>query len=65
MSDIASGKTPTVASTIRQFVHKHPDYKNDSVINQEIASDLLKLYTHSMDKNETFFDSFKGCKGCS
>eukprot|EP00943_MAST-04B_sp_MAST-4B-sp1_P001249 g1249.t1 len=37
----ASGKLLTTASWMRQFVLKHPAYKHDSVVTDEIAYDLL------------------------
>ncbi|CAM9636627.1 unnamed protein product [Chrysoparadoxa australica] len=37
----ARGELPTAASWIRSFVSRHPDYKNDSVVGQSIAYDLL------------------------
>lgn len=33
----------TTSRWIRQFVASHPDYKQDSVISQEINYDLLKI----------------------
>ncbi|KAK9503697.1 hypothetical protein O3M35_010204 [Rhynocoris fuscipes] len=38
----ASGELLTTASWIRQFVRQHPAYKQDSIVNDEIAYDLLK-----------------------
>ncbi|GMM38762.1 glutamate--cysteine ligase [Saccharomycopsis crataegensis] len=37
----ASGKIPTLASYIRQFVMQHPDYKHDSIVSHDINYDLL------------------------
>ena len=54
ISDLASGKTPTVATSIRQFVDKHPDYKKDSIVSDIVASDLLKLFSQSVDSNSPF-----------
>eukprot|EP01087_Luapelamoeba_hula_P007550 TRINITY_DN1846_c0_g2_i1.p1 TRINITY_DN1846_c0_g2~~TRINITY_DN1846_c0_g2_i1.p1 ORF type:complete len:711 (-),score=139.88 TRINITY_DN1846_c0_g2_i1:65-2197(-) len=38
----ASGELLTNASWIREFVTKHPAYKQDSVVSDEIAYDLMK-----------------------
>ncbi len=37
----ASGELQTTATWIREFVQKHPAYKHDSVVSQEIAHDLV------------------------
>eukprot|EP00752_Nemacystus_decipiens_P010042 g8955.t1 len=37
----ASGELKTTATWIREFVQKHPAYKHDSVVSQEIAYDLV------------------------
>lgn len=37
----ASGELKTTATWIREFVHKHPAYKQDSVVSQEIGYDLV------------------------
>ncbi|CBN79467.1 Glutamate cysteine ligase [Ectocarpus siliculosus] len=37
----ASGELKTSASWIRDFVHEHPAYKQDSVVSEEIAHDLV------------------------
>lgn len=37
----ASGELKTAASWIRDFVHEHPEYKQDSVVSEEIAHDLV------------------------
>lgn len=37
----ASGELKTAATWIRDFVHEHPAYKQDSVVSQEIAHDLV------------------------
>jgi len=41
ISERASGQIDTTASWIRRFVHEHPAYKRDSVVNDEINYDLL------------------------
>lgn len=38
----ATGELPTAASWMRKFVQEHKDYKQDSVVSQEIAFDLLQ-----------------------
>jgi len=47
----ASGELITTASWMRDFVMKHPDYKNDSVITQQINFDLLKA-CHQISNGE-------------
>lgn len=37
----ASGELKTTATWIREYVQKHPAYKQDSVVSQEIAYDLV------------------------
>jgi glutamate--cysteine ligase catalytic subunit len=41
ISKRAKGETITTASWMRNFVRSHPDYKQDSVISQEISHDLM------------------------
>lgn len=41
ISDRAKGVAPTSAQLIRKFVRTHPDYRFDSIINNEITYDLL------------------------
>ncbi|OQV17461.1 Glutamate--cysteine ligase catalytic subunit [Hypsibius exemplaris] len=38
----ASGELQTTASWMRDFVRSHPDYKQDSVVSEEINYDLMK-----------------------
>ena len=38
----ATGELITPATWMRNFVRSHPSYKNDSVVNDEIAYDLMK-----------------------
>lgn len=38
----ASGGIWTLAHWMRQFVMRHPEYKKDSVVNEEICYDLVK-----------------------
>ncbi|KAJ3238502.1 hypothetical protein HDU78_003457 [Chytriomyces hyalinus] len=42
LSRRASGKIPTAARWMRNFVAAHPDYKGDSVVGQSVAWDLMK-----------------------
>ena len=39
--DRASGKLWTAAKWIREFVKEHPEYKQDSVVNEQINHDLV------------------------
>ncbi|CAG8652443.1 34349_t:CDS:10, partial [Gigaspora margarita] len=39
----ASGKIQTAATWIRNFVRSHPNYKQDSIVSQEINYDLIKM----------------------
>ena len=41
----ATGEILTGASWMRQFVMKHPAYKQDSVVSEEIAYDMLLQLT--------------------
>ena len=43
----ASGKIPTTAAWIRNFIRKHPGYKFDSVVTKEINYDLIRAYEKS------------------
>ena len=47
----ATGERMTGATWIRNFVKKHPDYRHDSVITQEINYDLMQAIIH-LDSNE-------------
>jgi glutamate--cysteine ligase catalytic subunit len=38
----ASGELPTTARWMRDFVEKHPQYKNDGRLNSAVADDLIK-----------------------
>lgn len=38
-----SGELMTTARWIREFVTKHPAYKQDSVVNEEINYDLVRM----------------------
>lgn len=37
----ASGELKTTATWMREFVQNHPDYKQDSVVSEVIAHDLV------------------------
>lgn len=39
----ASGELQTGATWIREFVRSHPDYRKDSVVNEKINYDLMKI----------------------
>eukprot|EP00741_Cyanophora_paradoxa_P021342 tig00021348_g20601.t1 len=41
----ASGKLVTAATYMRDYVHKHPAYKQDSVVSEEITYDLMRHLT--------------------
>ncbi len=41
ISKRASGELMTNASWMRQFVASHPEYKNDSVVSEQICLDLV------------------------
>ena len=41
MSINYSGTVSTTATWIRQFVHTHPDYKQDSIVGEKIVYDLI------------------------
>ena len=43
LGEKAAGKLRTNARFMRDFVRKHPDYKQDSVVNEKIQYDLLSL----------------------
>jgi glutamate--cysteine ligase catalytic subunit len=47
----ADGTYWTAAKWIRHFVQKHPEYKKDSVVNNEIQYDLVKA-AETITKNE-------------
>ena len=48
----ASGKTPTTAEWVRRFVAQHKAYEGDSVINDEVAFDLLSACRELAARNE-------------
>lgn len=40
LTDVSCGKVPTTAHLIREVIHKHPDYKHDSILS-EVRLDSL------------------------
>jgi glutamate--cysteine ligase catalytic subunit len=54
ISGRASGSSTTTAQWIRQFVQKHPQYKQDSVVNERINYDLIKTLS-KISKGELNF----------
>jgi len=52
----AKGERPTIARWIRNFVGKHPGYKEDSVISPEIGADLTKAMIEISDNKKTYAD---------
>mmetsp|Transcript_13934 Transcript_13934/g.32781 ORF Transcript_13934/g.32781 Transcript_13934/m.32781 type:complete len:644 (+) Transcript_13934:49-1980(+) len=57
----ASGELPTTAEWMRDFVLKHPEYKQDSVVSAKINYDLLKLcleVSHGDVEGEDLLGSF-------
>eukprot|EP00003_Mantamonas_plastica_P020524 TRINITY_DN330_c1_g1_i2.p1 TRINITY_DN330_c1_g1~~TRINITY_DN330_c1_g1_i2.p1 ORF type:complete len:342 (-),score=122.30 TRINITY_DN330_c1_g1_i2:135-1160(-) len=51
VSDRASGELMTMAHWLREQATNHPDYKNDSVITQQIEYDILQL-CHDVRKGD-------------
>lgn len=43
VADRASGKAKTTARLMRDFVSAHPQYSQDSVVNDEVTYDLLQM----------------------
>ncbi len=62
----ANGDLMTLASFIRKLVSQHPDYKYDSVVNEQINYDLiwhlLQISNGNKNAPEFLFESFK--KSC-
>jgi len=52
----STGKIPTLATWTRKFVHSHPKYNNDSIINQAIASDLITAMNDISQGKKTYSD---------
>lgn len=42
VADRASGRSPTPAKFIRDFITSHPEYQNDSLVNDQIIFHLIK-----------------------
>ena len=43
--DTASGKRPTLARWMREYVDQHPDYHHDSILGKKVMDDMLmKLF---------------------
>ena len=51
LADRATGKVPTGAHFIRNFVMGHPDYKRDSKLTQQMNFDLMKMMATLNDTN--------------
>jgi glutamate--cysteine ligase catalytic subunit len=47
----ANGSLMTTATWIRKFVHEHPDYKHDSVVNESVNYDLIRAL-ENIEKGE-------------
>jgi glutamate--cysteine ligase catalytic subunit len=47
----ASGEIPSGARMMRNFVQNHPDYNQDSIVNDKVGTDLLK-YIISMNDSQ-------------
>ncbi|CAN3364929.1 glutamate--cysteine ligase [Diutina catenulata] len=56
----ASGKIPTTAHWLREYVVRHPAYKRDSKVSQEINYDLVKLSQRVTEYDPTVIDSLLG-----
>lgn len=41
LHDTASGKRPTLARWMREYVDKHPDYKHDSILSKKLMDEML------------------------
>lgn len=48
----AQGQVKTGATFIREFVLSHPEYKQDSIINNKIAFDLMSTIINFNDDAE-------------
>jgi glutamate--cysteine ligase catalytic subunit len=56
VSKRASGELCTTANFIRNFVLQHSDYKQDSVVTETIAYDLIRLSDRVSSKQETPYE---------
>jgi len=52
----ATGKRQTLASWIRSFVMAHPNYKQDSIVSHEIASDLVRAMDDITNERKKYTD---------
>lgn len=48
----SKGKVPTGARFMRNFVHAHPQYKQDSILSDEVMYDLCSMVTTLEDKKD-------------
>ncbi|EPY22163.1 glutamate--cysteine ligase catalytic subunit [Strigomonas culicis] len=53
----AAGKIPTAAQYLRNFVLKHPDYKQDSRLSQKITHDIV-MHVHDLASGKTTDDTY-------
>ncbi|CCD23541.1 glutamate--cysteine ligase NDAI_0B05080 [Naumovozyma dairenensis CBS 421] len=53
ISDRTSGKIPTIAKYIRNFIMNHPDYKHDSKVSKLINFDLIMACERITDFNNS------------
>jgi glutamate--cysteine ligase catalytic subunit len=53
----ASGKLMTNASFIRNFIHNHPAYKQDSIVNEEINYDLLWYINKNLSFHSDYYQN--------
>jgi len=56
LSKRVKGESPTIAAWIRNFVMKHPKYEKNSIVNAEIAGDLITAMTAISDNEKTYED---------
>jgi len=56
LSKRAKGEIPTIASWIRRFVLKHPEYQRDSIVTPEIVADLINAITAISDGVKKYED---------
>ncbi|KAL0482831.1 glutamate-cysteine ligase catalytic subunit [Acrasis kona] len=58
LSRRASGELMTAAAYLRKTVREHPEYKQDSVVTEEIAYDLVRLADRISSKQEIPVEMF-------
>jgi len=56
LSKRAKGEIPTIASWIRRFVLKHPEYQRDSIVTPEIVANLINAITAISDGVKKYED---------